>query len=422
MKILVIGSGVIGLTSAYYLQRSGHEVAVIDRRAAPARETSFANGALLTASMAQPWNAPGCWRVLLTSLGRSRAAMQLRLRALPSLAAWGVAFLRNSRMTSFQRNELGNLRLVLHSLRMLSTLRQCTGIDYGRAARGSLRIFRDRGSLDRACADARRLDDMGLSSRRLARDDVIALEPALVPIAGEMVGGLHYAVDETGDAQRFCEALAAYLGRQQVRFLFNTEITSFEVGPGGVVAASSGNGRFTADRFVVAAGSYSTLLMRKLGVRLPMRPVKGYSVTVERRADRADPGIPIVDDDFHTVVVGLEGAIRVAGTAEFAGYDLSLPPARIRNLLSLLRRVLPREQLDMSRAKPWCGLRAVTTDGVPIVGSAPVPRVFLNTGHGHLGWSMAAGAGQLLADLIDEKEPAIDPTPYALARFASLMV
>jgi D-amino-acid dehydrogenase len=417
MKVLIIGSGLIGLTTAWFLRRNGHEVAVIDRAEGPGQETSFANGALLTPSMAEPWNAPGCWRVLLGSLGRSDAAMQLRLRALPAMAGWGLRFLSNSRAAIFERNTVSNSRLALYALEVLQSLRQQTAIEYGRTARGSLKIFRDQASLDLASEALARTSAKGADFRTLSNRETAELEPALAPIADQLAGAIHYGADETGDAYRFCVALAEHAKQQGVDFRFGTEVTSLEVRSGRITAVIAGSERFEADRYVVAAGSYSTPLLRRVGVNLPVRPAKGYSVTFDDHQDRPSLGIPVIDDHWHAAVVPLAGAIRVAGTAEFAGFDLTLSQARIQNLLKLLREVLPRARIDLGTARPWCGLRPMSVDGVPIIGPTPISNLFVNTGHGHLGWTMAAGSGQLLADLVSGNVPSIDPAPYALTRF-----
>jgi D-amino-acid dehydrogenase len=417
MKVLIIGSGLIGLTTAWFLRRNGHEVAVIDRAEGPGQETSFANGALLTPSMAEPWNAPGCWRVLLGSLGRSDAAMQLRLRALPAMAGWGLRFLSNSRAAIFERNTVSNSRLALYALEVLQSLRQQTAVEYGRTARGSLKIFRDQASLDLASEALARTSAKGADFRTLSNRETAELEPALAPIADQLAGAIHYGADETGDAYRFCVALAEHAKQQGVDFRFGTEVTSLEVRSGRITAVVAGSERFEADRYVVAAGSYSTPLLRRVGVNLPVRPAKGYSVTFDDHQDRPSLGIPVIDDHWHAAVVPLAGAIRVAGTAEFAGFDLTLSQARIQNLLKLLREVLPRARIDLGTARPWCGLRPMSVDGVPIIGPTPISNLFVNTGHGHLGWTMAAGSGQLLADLVSGNVPSIDPAPYALTRF-----
>jgi D-amino-acid dehydrogenase len=418
MKVLVIGCGVIGLTTAYYLRGDGHEVKVIDRKGGPGQETSFANGALLTASMSEPWNTPGCWRVLLGSLARPEAALQLHMRVIPALAGWGIEFLRNSSVRTFERNALSNLRLALYSLRVMELLRQETGIEYGRTACGALRLFRNQAAMDCALRAVERLSTEGSSARRLSRKEAVDAEPALGPISHQFTGAIHYGSDETGDAYQYCIALAEHARRRGVEFHYGTEVSTFEVRAGRATAALSEQGRFEADQCIVAAGSYSTPLLRPLGIHLPVQPVKGYSLTLDEREDQPSLRIPVIDDQLHAAIVPLESAIRVAGTAEFAGFDRTLHPVRVQNLLGLLRQVLPEVELNHTSARPWCGLRAMSADGVPIIGRTPISNLLVNTGHGHLGWSMAAGSARLLTDLICGEEPGIDPGAYALARFA----
>jgi D-amino-acid dehydrogenase len=415
MKVLVIGCGLLGVTSAYFLRRRGHDVTVVDRQEGPGLETSFANGALLTPSMPEPWNAPGCWRVLLTSLGRSDAPMQLRLRALPGLLGWGMGFLRNSRAAAFERNVLSNLRLALYSLEIMKSLRQQTHVEYGCTSCGTLRIFRDHQTLDGAFAAAERLASQGLRFKQLSTAETVALEPGLRPIADQLSGALHYYADETGDAHRFCTELAGRAREMGVDFRFRTEVHSLETRAGEVAAAVTAGEKLVADQYVVAAGSYSGPLLSSIGVRVPVRPAKGYSMTFDGRPKSLR--IPVVDDQLHAGVVPLEGALRVVGTAEFAGYDLTMRPDRIRNLLRLLREVLPGESFDPETGRAWCGLRPMCVDGVPVIGFTSIPNLLVNTGHGHLGWTMAAGSARVLVDLLSGELPSIDPTPYSLARF-----
>jgi D-amino-acid dehydrogenase len=365
--------------------------------------------------MPEPWNAPGCWRSLLASLGRADAAMQLRLRAIPGLGRWGITFFRNSSRARYHRNTLRNLRLALYSLNIMESLRRETGIEYGRAARGTLRVFRDASALDQASAGP--VSSEGLTARRLSTKQTVELEPGLAPIAGQLAGAIQHVVDETGDAYRFCVTLADHARREGVKFRFGTEVSSIEVRSRQVVAVVSHQERFVADRYIVPAGSFSTRLLRRVGVRLPVQPVKGYSVTFDCPLGKGPLRIPVVDEDFHAAVVPLGGSIRVAGTAEFAGFDTSSNPDRIRNLLRLLRQILPQMAFDRAAARPWCGLRPTSADGVPIIGPTPIAELWVNTGHGHLGWTMAAGSAQLLADLISGEAPALDPLSYALARF-----
>jgi D-amino-acid dehydrogenase len=414
VRVVVVGSGLIGVTTAYFLRRRGHDVTVIDRQEGAGRETSFANGGLLTPSMSDPWNAPGSWRALLASLARSDSPLQLRMRALPSLTSWGIRFLRNSRPTPFRRNTLGNLQLALYSIEVMRALRASTGIEYGREALGTLRVFRERAPMDRAIAASDHLISAGLKLRALPTNEVIALEPALAPIAPRIAGAIHYPADESGNAYRFCVALAEHARNLGVEFRFETEVTSIEVRSGRVTAVISAKERFVADAYVVAAGSYGAPLLKQAGIDLPVRPAKGYSITFDPTSPLR---IPIVDDALHAVIVPLEGKIRVAGTAEFSGYDLTLPAVRIRNLHKLVRQVLPQENVDPAAAKAWCGLRPLSADGVPIIGATPLANLYVNTGHGHLGWTLAAGSGELLAMLMSGETPAIEPSSYALKRF-----
>lgn len=390
---------------------------VIDRQSGPGRETSFANAALLTPGMAEPWNAPGSWRVLLGSLGRSNAAMQLRLQALPALAGWGITFLRNSRSQKFQHNALSNLRLALYSVERMHSVREETRIEYGRAARGTLRIFRDVTTWDQAALAAKRWSSEGLSISVLPRQAAIELEPGLAPIATQLAGALHYECDETGDAFRFCVALAHCARQQGVEFRFCTEVSALRLHGNRIAGAVTERECVVADAYIVACGSYSTPLLRRVGVHAPIRPVKGYSVTFDCHESPPPLSIPVVDDQLHAAVVPLESAIRAAGTAEFAGYDRAVQPDRIRNLAMLLKEVLPQAHFDVATARPWCGLRSMSADGVPLIGPTQIENLMVSTGHGHLGWTMAVGSAQLLTDLVSGDCPSIDPTPYNPKRF-----
>jgi len=417
MKVLVIGAGIIGVTTAYALRCRGHEVTVLERQDGPAREASFANGALLTPSMADPWNGPGCLRALLGSLLRSDSALQLRLRALPSLAGWGIDFVRCSSPKCLERSALANIRLALHSKIVMTALCASLGTDFGRSARGSLRVFRDRQKFKAACAMAHRRSGNGLPFRALSPAEAVSLEPALQAISGQLSGALHFENDEVGDAYQFSEALTEQAGKAGVCFHFGTEVKGLEVRAGKVLAFTALRERYIADHYVVATGSYSSLLLQRTGISIPVRPAKGYSVTIPEPGLDPPLSVPIVDDDWHAAIVPLGSGIRVAGTAEFAGYDLSLDPARVDNLLNLVRLVLPQVRSDPACAKAWCGLRAMSTDGVPIIGSTPLPNLYINTGHGHLGWTMAAASAELLSDILTGRQPMLKSAPYALARF-----
>jgi D-amino-acid dehydrogenase len=416
VNVIIIGGGLIGVTTAYFLRKHGHEVTVLDRQDGPAQETSFANGSLLTPSMPEPWNAPGCWRVLLNSLGRSDAPLQLRIEALPSLAGWGIDFLRNSRPARFKRSTIRNLNLALYSLKAMETLRRETRIEYGRGTRGTLRVFRDSAGMNRALMAADCLATEGLMFRHLSTQELVDLEPALSPIRDQLVGAIHYSSDESGDAHWFCVALLEYLRKQGVKFAGRTVASRFEVKSRSVTGVRTNDGNLSADQYVVSAGSYSGQLLRPLGLRLPVKPAKGYSVTFDPPVAGGTLSIPVVDDDVHAAVVPLGTSIRVAGTAEFAGFDLRLRPKRIANLVGLAQKILPHAGFEPTKARAWCGLRPMSADGVPLIGRTTIRNLWVSSGHGHLGWTLAAGSAQLLADLISGEPPSIDPAPYDLGR------
>jgi D-amino-acid dehydrogenase len=340
------------------------------------------------------------------------------MRALPDLGSWGLTFLRNSKTTLFERNAGSNLQLALHSLDAMHSLTRELCIDYGGTARGTLRIFRGPNRSNGATISSTRLLGGQIRIRTLSRTEAVELEPALEPISDQLSGANYYETDETGDAHRFCVALTERGMTDQIEFQFGREVSELEFRSGAVSAVICGEERFVGDRYVVSAGSYSTDLLRGVGINLPVRPVKGYSLTVETRQEPDSLRIPVIDDHLHVVVVPLrKGVIRVAGTAEFTGFDCRLDLKRIRNLTVLLREVLPRLEFEVAAAKPWCGLRAMSADGVPLIGFTPIQNLMVNTGHGHLGWTMAAGSAKLLASLLSGDSPSINPAPYDPKRF-----
>jgi len=415
-KILVIGAGLIGATSAWFLRRRGHDVTVVDAEKGPGLQTSFANGSLLTPSEPEPWNSPGSWKVMLKSIGRSDAALQVRLGALPSLAGWGIEFLRNSAPERFKRSAVANLRLSQQSLAVLNRVVAETGIEFGHEKRGTLKFFREREALEHSDAWAKELEREGLEYRRLTARETVELEPALAPIEGKLAGAIYYPRDETGDAYKFTVGISQRAAASGVVFRYGARVTGIEKRPDGSAQVRIDGGPVDADVILVAAGSYSTPLLERVGIALPVRPVKGYSLSFAANPGPTPLRVAVLDDSLHAVVVPLEGGIRVAGTAEFTGYDLSPNEARIANLKRLLAQVLPEAGIDPASGQPWCGLRPMASNGVPIIGRSPIANLWIATGHGHLGWTMAAGTGEMVADLISGAAPAVDPAPYQLER------
>ncbi len=426
MRIVIIGAGLIGLASAYFLQRAGAQVTVVERQPGPGEGTSFANGALLHASLVRPWNAPGIMKFLLTHLGREDSAFLLRLAALPSLMGWGRRFLHESDPARFTANTQKNLRLAQYSLAQMKVLRtDMPELQYQQYFRGSLSVFRSDANAKAARVVADAAQAHGTVVQLLDRDALAALEPALAPIAPQLIGGIHAQTDEAGDAHAFCQSLADALRRRGARFEFGASFSRMEMHgeriSGVQVDTKAGTQRFAADAVVLAAGIWSGALARALKIDLPVRPAKGYSITLPAGEPPVAPRIPVLDDFLHCALVPVgTGQLRVAGTAEFAGMDTSVKPARIDNLKRLLRQVYPRvaEATPADAIKPWAGLRPMCADGVPLIGATRIPNLFINTGHGQLGWTLAAGSGSLLADVLMGKVPALAEQDYALGRFA----
>lgn len=415
MDVIVVGSGLLGLTSAYYLAEQGFQVQVIDRQSGPALETSFANGGLLTPSLSDPWNAPGVFWHMLKSINREESPLLLRPAVLPSLATWGLRFLHHSSPARYQQNILRNTRMAAYNLRVLNQLRQDIGLSSFGGGQGTIKLCRDQAAIDHSAEMAEFLSPESIRFEVLDRQATFAREPALQPLGEQVAGAVYFPDDQFGNAHQFCSELAAALGKRGIEFHFNTAVTALRVHKAAISGVELGDEYLAADRVVLAAGSYSPLLAKTAGVNLPIRPCKGYSLTLPTEGLDALPHLPVIDDALHAAVVPLGSTLRVAGTAEFSGYDTKLNPQRLNNLFNLLEAVYPQvaPRLDRDKASPWTGLRPVSASGVPLIGATAISNLYVNAGHGHLGWSMAAGSGKLLADLVAGQKPEIDATDYA---------
>lgn len=420
MRVIVVGAGLLGLTTAHALRQSGADVLVIDRQAGAARETSFANGAMLHASQANPWNEPGIAWTVLKTLGREDSAVLLRPRALPGLARWGLAFVRHSRPERYLRSFERNAHLARYSLACMAALRAETGIAYSHAARGTLKLFRTAPELTAAARLCTQLAGWGIRHELVEARRAATIEPALAAVERELAGGLHFPDDESGDAFRFCTQLAAWLQQRGLELRFGVTVRRLREVRARGWEIETDQGILAADAVVLAAGSDSAMLARPLGLYVPVAPVKGYSLTVARGAWAGAPQVPVIDDHLHAAVCPLDDRLRVAGTAEFTGFDLTLTPTRLDNLFALLLRLYPgfAPYLVRETATRWAGLRPMSVDGVGIMGATARAGLFLNTGHGHLGWTMAAGAGRLVAAEMLGLAPELPLEPYRLARFS----
>ena len=421
MRVIIIGGGVTGVTAAYYMQQYGTEVTVLERNHGAGLETSFGNGGGLTASVVEPWNAPGIHKVMLQSLGRKDSPILLRLTAIPGMLSWGMRFIRESRQDRFINNIRRNSVLARYSLDLMRQIREQTGIRYRQSDTGTLLIYRDPASLDRGVEHYRFLGDEGdVEHKVLDRNELTVLEPSLQRVQDRLAGGIYFPTDETGDCHIFCGQLAELLEKRGVRFRYDISVaniirrnTSFDI------ELSDGE-MLKADTVIVAAGPYSSNLVAPLGIRLPVYPVKGYSLTIPMEGWENRPRYLIGDMNLHAVANPLGGEVlRVAGTAEFTGFDKTIPAERVANLVRLVEAIFPEFAgiMDRDALNPWAGLRPMSSDGVPVLGKTSVKGLYLNTGHGHLGWTTAAASGRVLADTVMERTPEIDITPYSIDRF-----
>ncbi|MEM9384937.1 MAG: D-amino acid dehydrogenase [Pseudomonadota bacterium] len=422
MTTLIIGAGLVGMTTAQALHAAGEDVLVIERCPAPGSETSRANGSLLHPSLVEPWNSPGILKVLFRNLGREDAAVLLRLKALPALVGWGIGFLRNSSPQRHLANALRNVRLAQHSIECMRVVREQTGVEYAYYQRGSLALYRESPTFEAALRWYDELGRHGLGTDVLEPQQVVAMDPALAPVADRLVGATFAPGDESGDPFAFCAGLHGFLAEQGVRFYFEQSVTAFlrEGDRVGGVRLEGGE-EVRADRVVLAAGSYSTPLAALLGIRLPVRPVKGYSLTLPRGDSGTAPNVPASDSFLHLAVVPVgEDRIRVAGTAEFTGFDRRITPTRVTNLQRLLGQLYPDYVAALNGVDPngWTGLRPMCPDGVPLIGASAIDGLYLNTGHGHAGWTLAAGSARVLADVMLGRPPAVPAADYAPVRLA----
>ncbi|TAK53447.1 MAG: FAD-dependent oxidoreductase [Gammaproteobacteria bacterium] len=416
--VVVIGAGLIGLTTAYELLQRGRQVLVLDAGPDVAQGASHANGSILTPSMADPWNSPGVHRHLLASVVDRRAALVLRVSALPSLWLWGLRFLRNSSPTRHRAATLDSFLLSNYSLRRTRELRERLSLDYGSTTRGTMRLFRDGENLQRALALAQMLGEHGLRFALLDRAAAVEAEPQLAPVAARIAGALRFPDDEGGDAYRFCVALATRIEDCGGRIRRGLGARGILVRQGTVCGVDSGDGVIATSEVIVACGVDSQKLVNPLGIDLAIRPAKGYSLTLDVSSVSGCPQAPLVEDSLHVAIAPMGDQLRIAGTAEFAGMDRSIRPERIENLFEALVATYPdvARQVERRTAVSWAGLRPMSSDGLPTVGPSRVRGLYVNAGHGHLGWTMAVGSAHMLADLITGVAPAINASPYRVGR------
>jgi D-amino-acid dehydrogenase len=410
VKIIVLGGGVIGVTAAWYLAQRGHEVGVVERRSGVAMETSFANGGQISASHAEPWAKPAVLPKLARWIGREDAPLLFRLRADRAQWAWGLRFLRECLPGRFERNCRSLGALASYSRDCLRALRDELAVRYDELSRGILRFSTDAREFDAMAHHAEALRARGIERQVLSAAECLQLEPALRYSEDAVAGGVFAPQDESGDAHRFTRELAERARACGVAFRFGDSVAALEKAGDRVAAARLASGeRLAADAYVVALGSYSPLLLKPLGISIPVYPLKGYSVTLPLGpAERQSaPSVSLTDEAHKIVISRLGERLRAAGTAELAGYDTSVNEPRCAAIARRIRQLFP--QLGAAPAvENWSGLRPATPNNVPLIGRTRLANLFLNTGHGTLGWTLACGSGRALADLISGRRPDVD--------------
>ncbi|SAI74636.1 D-amino acid dehydrogenase small subunit [Bordetella ansorpii] len=417
MHVIVLGSGVVGTTTAYYLARRGAQVTVIDRQEGPAAETSYGNAGQVSPGYSTPWAAPGIPLKAVKWLFQKHAPLAIRADGSWYQWRWLAMMLANCSASRYSVNKERMLRLAEYSRDCLRELRAETGIQYEQRTRGTLQLFRSGKQMQAAQRDIAVLEECGVPYELLDANRLESAEPGLAHARHKLTGGLRLPNDETGDCRRFTLALAALARARGVEFRFGQAVSGVETRNGEVTGLRVGGEMLRADRFVVALGSYSRDLMRPLGLDLPVYPLKGYSLTIPLIDESAAPVSTVLDETYKIAVTRFENRIRVGGMAEVAGHDLSLREARRRTLEFVVSDLYPGSG-DLPRAEFWTGLRPMTPDGTPIIGATPYRNLFLNTGHGTLGWTMACGSGRVTADLITGSQPGIRTDDLALSRYA----
>ena len=417
MKVAIIGAGVIGVTSAWYLAAAGHEVVVIERRAGPALETSFANAGEISPGYASPWAAPGIPLKALRWLIAEHPPLIIRPRIDLAMLRWLVAMLGHCTAARYAINKERMVRLAEYSRDQLIELRRITGISYDERSKGTLQLFREERQLNAVAKDIAVLKAHGVPFELLDQEGCTVVEPGLAAAEAAFAGGLRLPNDETGDCYKFTTALAEATQTKGVRYFTGHSVRRLEVEDGRVVRVVTDQGNVAADAYVVAAGSYSPALVRPLGIRLPVYPVKGYSITVPIDAEEHAPVSTLLDESFKVAITRLGSRVRVGGMAEISGFSSDLPDARRRTLEHSLATLFPNAG-DPKRGSFWSGLRPMTPDSTPVIGSTAFANLYLNTGHGTLGWTMACGSGHILADLIGGRTPAIETRDLAISRYA----
>ncbi|MDX3904494.1 MAG: D-amino acid dehydrogenase [Pigmentiphaga sp.] len=417
MKVLVLGAGVVGVATAYYLWKDGHEVTVVDRQPGPGRETSYGNAGGLCPSFAGPWAAPGMVAKVLKLSWQRNSPIHFSPVPERRKVDWVLQWMRNCNVERFRTNKLRMQRVAhysLHCLRDIAGREDLPSFDFHEC--GVLQIFRTQAELELGRLSAKTLEEYGVPWRLLEADRLAEVEPAMARSSVRFSGGLHLPADASGDSYKFAQGLAAFLQARGVDFRYGAAIESLEREADAIAAVRTTQGRLQADAYIVALGSQAPFLLRPLGLKLPVYPLKGYSITVPVSDPHAAPRMAIMDEHNKIMISRLGDRIRAAGMAELTGYGLGLNPARKKLLAGVVRELFP-QGLSWEHVEFWAGLRPMTPDGPPILGRTPWPNLFLNSGHGSNGWTQSCGTAKIVADIVAGRRPEVDLEGLTVERF-----
>jgi len=418
-QIIIIGGGLLGLATANALLDRGEKVLVLERNSETATATSFANAGMLTPSQSTPWNSPSNITNILLGIGRKDSPMSVSFGAIPSYFFWGLRFILNSSPSKFKRISKDIFSLAKYSKDLTEKIRNLEEFSYDESTDGTIKLFRDPERLQKSIALSNHIYGQSNVIEVLNQKEVIELEPALNKVRKGLVGGIYYKDDEIGDAYKFCKALEGIIRSKGGRILVNSNIKKILLNKRKVNSVVTDRAVLQAKRVVVCAGSWSPILLKELGIKIPVKPVKGYSLTYNTAGIRNTPKLPVIDEGVRIAITPFANRIRVAGTAEFAGFNDEIHPKRFNYLKSKLNEVYPSifsKVKDDEEVEIWFGFRPMSADGLPFIGESKVKGLYLNTGHGHLGWTLAMGSADLIADQIVGSETQIDSKPYLASR------
>ena len=424
MHVVVIGAGLAGVTAAYFLRQHGIDVTVLEKETGPALGASYANGGYLQTSAPEPWNMPGivgvfaqAWLAALTGKADS-SAFVTRTRALPALVGWGLKFLKYANAEDYLGQTVKNIQLTTYTRKVLDQLNGSESLSYSYRDCGAMFLHRTEESLQSYLTLAEHVGKAGERYEILDRDALLEKEPSLTDVGDQLVGAVFYPGDAAGNSREFCEQLSAVCSERGVVFRYDTPVARISPGNSGVVIRTPED-EVSADTLVIAAGAHSTGLAKSIGIRLPIAPAKGYSISIPLRNWKNRPRHVLGDMGVHAGVVPMGDILRVAGTAEFAGMREGISSERLDYLIGLTRQIFPKfaETINRDEIDPWGGLRPLSADGIPMIGPTKIDKVYVNTGHGGLGWSQAAGSGKAIADHIAGSEDRFDLSDFSPARF-----